>query len=169
MKVINVHSRIVQQPKAELAALFKTLASRDDKMLATDKWPAMKLDAGLSVGSKGGHGPIRYFVTDYRPGEFIRFQFTKPNGFDGGHEFEIIERGPRETEIKHTITMNISGVALVTWPLAIRWLHDALIEDAFDKVENHFTQVKKASAWNMWVKILRAVMRSRSKRSRSIQ
>lgn len=169
MKVVNVHRRIIQQPKAELAALFKTLASRDDKMLATDKWPAMKLDNGLSVGSKGGHGPIRYFVTAYRLGEFIRFQFTKPNGFDGGHEFEIIERASKETEIKHTITMNISGTALLTWPLAIRWLHDALIEDAFDKVENHFTQVKKTSSWNMWVRILRAVMKPRNKRNQSTQ
>ena len=27
--------------------------------------------------------------------------------------------------------------------IAIRWLHDAYIEDAFDKVENHFTKCKK--------------------------
>lgn len=163
MKVFNVHSRIIQQPKAELEALFKTLASRDDKMLATDRWPAMKLDNGLSVGSKGGHGLIRYFVTAYRPGELIRFQFTKPDGFNGVHEFEIIERAPRETEIKHTINMNISGAALLTWPLAIRWLHDALIEDAFDKVENHFSQVKKPAQWNMGVKILRAILKPKGR------
>ncbi len=169
MKIINIHSRIVDQPKSELAALFKTLASREDKMLATDKWPPMKLDNGLSLGSKGGHGPIRYFVTAYRPGEFIRFQFTKPNGFHGVHEFEIIERAPKETEIKHTITMNINGVALLTWPLAIRWLHDAFLEDAFDKVENHFSQLKKTTRWNMWVKILRAIMKLKDRRNHSTE
>jgi hypothetical protein len=51
------------------------LATENDLMLATDKWPPMKLDKGFQVGSKGGHGPIRYFVTDYKKDNSITFQF----------------------------------------------------------------------------------------------
>ena len=159
MKVKNVHSRIIHQPKHKIVELFETLATEQDGMLATDKWPPMKLKDGKKAGSKGGHGPIRYTVQKYLPGEYIQFEFTKPKGFDGTHQFEIQEIAKNKTEIKHTIEMNASGKAVLTWPLAIRWLHDAYIEDAFDKVENHFLTAKKNTEWSIWVKILRYVLK----------
>ncbi|MEM1323749.1 MAG: hypothetical protein AAGG75_26040 [Bacteroidota bacterium] len=39
--------------------------------------------------------------------------------------------------------MQAQGTGILAWLLAVRWLHDALIEDAFDKVENHFQQQKR--------------------------
>jgi len=159
MKVINVHHRVIHQPTSTVAELFNTLASKNDLMLATDKWPAMKLDNGLAVGSKGGHGPIRYTVEAYSLGEFIQFRFSKPRGFHGFHRFDIVPRDTQTTEIRHVIDMNTSGLALLTWPLVIRWLHDALIEDAFDKTENHFLTQKKKTSWNAWVKFLRWVLK----------
>lgn len=128
-------------------------------MLATDKWPPMRLDKGLAVGSKGGHGPIRYTVQTYDPEGFIEFRFRKPVGFHGTHQFEITALAENSTEIKHTIEMEITGVALITWPLAIRWLHDAFMEDAFDKVENQFSAVQKNSQWSFWVRVLRWVLK----------
>ena len=62
MKVINIHRRIINAPKAKTAELLKTLATENDMIIATDKWPRMRLDNGLNVNSKGGHGPIRYIV-----------------------------------------------------------------------------------------------------------
>lgn len=61
MRVLNIHKREIQQPKTEIAKLFKTLATDNDMMLATDKWSPMKLEKGLQVGSKGGHGPMKYW------------------------------------------------------------------------------------------------------------
>lgn len=162
MKVINVHKRIIQQPKIELEKLFNTLATENDMMLATDKWSPMKLDKGLQVGSKGGHGPIKYFVTEYQPEESIQFQFDL-KGFNGFHKFELTELEHNKTELTHLIDMTTTGSATLKWALAIRWLHDAYIEDAFDKVENHFTKDKKNSQWNLWVKILRKVMKPKRK------
>jgi hypothetical protein len=115
----------------------------------------MKLDNGLTVGSKGGHGPIRYTVEAYSSGEFILFRFSKPRGFHGFHRFDIVALDTHTTEIRHILDMYTSGFALLTWPLAIRWLHDALIEDAFDKMENHFLSQKKTTPWSAWVKFLR--------------
>jgi hypothetical protein len=158
MKVINIHKRVIEQPKIEIAKLFNTLATDHDMMLATDKWPRMKLDKGLQVGSKGGHGPIKYFVTDYQPENSITFQFTF-TGFNGFHRFDIKELEANKTELSHTINMSTTGSATLKWGLAIRWLHDAFIEDAFDKVENHFTKAQKNTEWSLWVRTLRRIMK----------
>lgn len=37
MRVINIHKRAIQQPKADVASLLNTLATDNDMMLATDK------------------------------------------------------------------------------------------------------------------------------------
>jgi hypothetical protein len=158
MKVINIHKRVINQPKNEIAKLFRTLASQNDMMLATDKWPRMKLDKGLQVGSKGGHGQIRYHVTDYQQDNSITFQFDL-TGFNGFHRFDLTELETNKTELLHTIDMRTTGFATLKWAFAIRWLHDAYIEDAFDKVENHFTTDKKSSNWTLWVRILRKAFR----------
>ena len=59
--------------------------------------------------------------------------------------------------------MKTTGSATLKWCLAIRWLHDAYIEDAFDKVENHCTESTKTTNWNLWVKTLRKVMTPKKK------
>jgi hypothetical protein len=163
MKVINVHSRIINQPKSKIEELFKTLSSKNDMMLATDKWSPMILDKGLEIGSKGGHGPIKYTVTKYLPDNLIQFDFIEPIGFNGYHKFEIIEQDKNTTLLKHTIDMTTEGSATLKWLFAIRWLHNAYIEDAFDKVENHFTRGKKNSKWTFWVKMLRQILKPKRK------
>jgi len=163
MKVLNVHTRVIDQPIVEISKLFQTLSSKDDQMWPAKKWPPMKLDNGLKVGSRGGHGPIRYSVQKYTPGKFIQFKFSKPKGFHGVHEFEIKELEVNKTELKHSIRVAAEGQAILSWPLAIRWLHDALIEDAFDTVENHFSTVKKKTEWSIWVRFLREFLNSRDK------
>ncbi len=166
MKVINIHKRIIDQPHAEIAALFSTLATKNDMMLATHKWPPMILDKGLQVGSKGGHGPIRYFVTEFQPGRRITFQFDMA-GFNGFHRFDITPLDEHQTELTHLIDMETSGLATIKWAIGIRWLHDALIEDAMDRIENHFSDHKKRTEWNIWVRFLRKVMQKPNKPHRT--
>lgn len=163
MKIINIHKRIIDQPKSRILELFKTLSSENDRMLATDRWSPMILDKGLKVGSKGGHGPIGYFVRSYDPESFIEFKFTKPAGFNGIHKFEISDIGNNATEIKHTIDMDVSGKTILLWTVAIRWLHDAFIEDAFDKVENQFALTKKSNKWSLWVRFLRKILKPKKR------
>lgn len=162
MKVLNIHKRQINQPKSELAKLLKTLATDNDMMLAKDKWSPMKLDNGLQVGSKGGHGSMKYFVTDYQLDNSITFQFDL-KGFEGFHKFEIAETERNKSQLTHIIDLTTSGLATLKWVTAIRWLHDAYIEDAFDTVENHFTAEKKNSEWTIWVKILRKMMKPKRK------
>lgn len=158
MKVINIHRRIIERPKTEIAELFKTLASKNDLMWPFENWPPMRLDQGLTVGSKGGHGPIKYTVEEYEANEFIQFKFTHPKGFNGFHRFEILALSDNSTELKHIIDMKATFAGTLQWVIAIRWLHDALVEDAFDKVENQFNLVKRENRWTIWVKLLRKLL-----------
>ena len=84
-------------------------------------------------------------------------------GFNGFHKFDIKELESNKTELSHIIDMTTTGTSTLKWALAIRWLHDAYIEDAFDKVENHFTKDKKSNEWNLWVRALRKIMRPKRK------
>lgn len=163
MEVTNIHKRVIACPAKKIGELLLTLASKNDGMLATDKWPAMKLDKGLQVGSRGGHGPIKYVVEAYTPEQQITFRFEM-EGFDGTHKFEILEVDTNTTELSHIISMSTSGLATIKWIIAIRWLHDAFIEDAFDKVENKFTTITKTKKWNAWVKLLRKIMQPKRKK-----
>lgn len=139
MKVFNLHYRILQQPSSVITPMLSSLSTKNVMMLATDKWPRMRLDQGLVPGSKGGHGPIRYTVSDYREGESITFTFDM-SGFDGFHQFKIEKLEEGVTKLSHVIDMKTSGWATLKWILAIRWLHDAFIEDTFDRLEGFFTQ-----------------------------
>lgn len=159
MKVLNIHQRTISQPLSVVATLIDTLSSKEDMIWPKEKWPSMRLKEGLKIGSKGGHGPIRYWVKHYEPGKKIDFEFTKPSGFKGVHTLELKEISSQKTGIKHTIEMKTNGLATFTWVFAIRWLHDALMEDAFDKVENHFSPNTSHSRWNLWVKLLRFLLK----------
>lgn len=165
MKVINIHKRLIPQPAFKLGAMLNTLATDDDMLLATDKWPRMRLDKGLKVGAKGGHGPIKYFVKALEPEKSVTFAFDM-KGFDGIHRFDITEADHDHAEIVHIIDMKTSGWTTLKWSFAIRWLHDAFIEDAFDKVENHFAPNTAKSNWSLWVRFLRKVMSRGRKRSK---
>ena len=159
MKVLNIHERTIPQPKEAIIPLFHTLSSKEDLLWPKEKWPAMKLDKGLEAGSKGGHGPIRYFIKAYQPMSFVEFEFTRPKGFIGTHKLEVIPLDNQKSMIKHTIDMKVRGKSILQWHLEIRSLHDALIEDAFDKLENRFRDDKVKTPWTPWVRFLRWLLK----------
>jgi hypothetical protein len=158
MKVINIHKRLVNQPKHKVIELLSTLATANDRVWPHENWPAIRFKNGLFVGEKGGHGPIRYQIEVYDLAKLIQFRFLKPKGFNGIHKFEIKEMDAISTEIKHTIDMTTDLKASLMWLIGIRWLHDALIEDAFDKIENHFSGGNRRTEWRFWVKFLRRIL-----------
>jgi len=161
MQVNNIHSRLLQASKKEVLTLFKTLATTDDRMWPTDHWPAMRFREGLVPGAKGGHGPIRYTVVEYDPDGYVCFSFRKPKGYYGIHTLRLEKEQETSTRITHTIDMQVRGIGILTWNLAFRWLHDALIEDAFDKVERQLDLGSTAATpWNPWVRFLRWAWRS---------
>ncbi|WP_296385762.1 hypothetical protein [Winogradskyella sp.] len=145
-----------------MSDLFKTIATSNDLVWPYENWPAMRFKDGLKIGRKGGHGRVRYTIIDFNKGDYIKFKFSKPDGFNGTHELRIEEITLGKTEISHEIRMNTSFKATFFWIFIIRWLHDALIEDAFDKIENYFLIEKKQPKHSNWVEFLRGAYKIKS-------
>lgn len=164
--VTNIHERLINAPRQAVGSLIDRLASRDDVMWPGDRWPRVSFDRPLGVGASGGHGPIRYTVEAYEPGRSIRFRFTGPRGFVGTHGFEAEEVETGRTMLRHALSMRAQGWARLSWPLAFRWLHDALIEDALDRAESWCESGSQARRrqWSWWVRLLRSVARRLSAR-----
>jgi Protein of unknown function (DUF3995) len=131
----NVHERKVPFSIDEVAPLLDSLSSPSDRLWPRDVWPPMKLDHGLAVGSKGGHGMIRYSVDAYEPGRSVTFRFAEGLGLDGTHSFRLADDGKGGTLLKHEIDARVEGSMRLMWPLVVRWMHDTVVEDAFDTAE----------------------------------
>jgi hypothetical protein len=158
MRVLNVHEREFPLPLATVGALIDSLASRDDRLWPLGKWPPMRFDRPLAVGAVGGHGPVRYSVEQFHPGRSIRFRFSAPRGFNGTHRFEAEQR-QGATVLRHVIEMQATGPALLSWPLAIRSLHNAAIEDCFDRATLSLgIPLEHPARWSIYVRLLRAAM-----------
>lgn len=152
--VRNVHERIL--PDVEQAkALIDSLASEGDALWPTAAWPRMAFDRPLAVGAVGGHGPIRYFVEAYEPGNSIKFRFTGPKGFHGWHCYEMRPAEQGLLCLRHTLEMTTSGWAVLSWPMAFRPLHDALIKDSLARAQAALGQPPTILPWSLWVRFLR--------------
>lgn len=160
MHVRNVHQRTLAASLDDVGALLDSLASADDRLWPRDRWPAMRFDRPLGVGAVGGHGPIRYVVDAYEPGRRVAFRFTAPPGFHGTHALHVEPEGDG-SRISHVLEMRTSGPALLTWPLVFRHLHDALLEDAFDKAERSLGLPETNSRWSPYVRFLRWILMKR--------
>ena len=166
MQVKNIHERRISVPATLVGALIDTLASKGDQLWPSHKWPPMKFDKDLKVGAKGGHGPIRYFIQSYEPGKSIHFQFTSPKCFNGYHSFRVEQSGAGAV-LRHILEMKTSGLALLSWPLIFRPLHDALLEDSLDKAERNMRGNPSGSSWTWWVKALRWLLSKQAANRRS--
>lgn len=159
MNISNIHQRPYRHPPETLATILDSLASPDDRLWPWETWPPMRLSQGLEVGSHGGHGPIGYTVVEYLRGRSLVFRFTKPESFRGTHRFEILALEEGRSLLRHSISMIVNWHGLLLWVVAIRWLHDALLEDALDKVDRQLSLHPVASQHGFWVKFLRRVLR----------
>lgn len=156
---VNVHERVIPASVDAVGRMIDTLGSSGDRIWPHERWPALKLDRPLQVGAAGGHGPIRYRVESYEPGRRVRFRFLSPEGFVGTHGFDVEDAGEGAGKLRHVIEMQTVGRAVLKWFLIIRPLHDALLEDALDKVEGAFRDVGPSRVWSHRVVFLRWLVR----------
>jgi hypothetical protein len=133
--VRNVHERIVPAPIERVGPLLDRIGGPHDVLWPSPGWQPMVLDGPLAVGTAGGHGGIRYRVTGYVPGRRIEFAFAPETGLLGRHTFTADPAGPDRTLLRHVADCRLAGLARLTWPLAIRWVHDAVLEELFDNGE----------------------------------
>lgn len=156
VKVRNVHERAFAAPERAVGGLIDSLSSENDRLWPRESWPAMRFDGPLSVGARGGHGPVRYLVEAYEPGRRVVFRFTEPRGFRGTHGYVLERKSARDVVLRHELEMETAGLALLTWPLFFRPLHDAVVEDSLDRAELELSgRVEAERTWSRYVRLLR--------------
>lgn len=165
MKVKNIHERTVHTNRELAAEVFESLGTKKDKLWPGKRWPPMRLNASKAAHGGGGHGPIRYRVTDHQPGRKTTFEFEESGlsrGLKGIHYFELDQGADDQFTARHVIEAELHGPALFFWPALIRPLHDALVEDALDNFEMATTrQLAKTNRYSVYVRMLRAVIARR--------
>ena len=146
MKTRNVHERTIAAPAARVGALLDTLSSADDKFWPHENWPGVKFNLPLQLGATGGHGTGPYTVSSYTPGRHLRFEFS--GGRRGYHEFTLQEVDDMTCLLRHEMKADLTFSSAWRWYFLIRPLHNALIEDLFDKVESQVARVKYPQVWS---------------------
>jgi hypothetical protein len=154
----NIHERRLA---GDPGPLIDSLASPEDRLWPRDRWPPMRFDRHLGPGARGGHDAIRYRVESYEPGRRVVFRFTPDFPVDGTHGFEVVDG----RVLRHVAEGRTRGWMILGWPLAIRWLHDALLEDALDQAEADLAgRPLVRRPLGLWVRLLRAALARRAKR-----
>lgn len=155
----NIQSRVIDAPAESVGALLNDFGSDADVLWPKPQWVEAKLDRGLEPGSTGGHGPIRYTVTEFEPGKRVRLQFDPTIGIVGYHELIVAPRGESRSELTHVIDGRVRGSMRFLWPVAVRWVHEAVLQDLLDNAERAATGTltNGKSRWSPWVRFLRKV------------
>ncbi|MEU4711115.1 SRPBCC family protein [Nocardia salmonicida] len=131
----NIHERTIDAPAAQVGELIDKVAVAGNSLWPSPAWPPLELDGPLAAGAAGGHGSVPYTCTAYRPGEFVEFTFAPGFMLDGTHVFEVIDNGAASS-LRHVIRAETRGLSgLLGWHLAVRPLHDALLEELLDNAE----------------------------------
>jgi len=172
MKVLNIHERKLTIAPESVGVLLDSLSGPGDQLWPKDQWPPMEFDAPLGKGAQGGHGPIRYTVCEYVPGERVVFRFDDSgliSGFDGRHLYEIVPRR-EHIVLRHVIDAECDFKYWLKWHVLVGPLHDALLEDSLDLAEQSLKiQTDKRASWSPWVRFLRWMMARRRRKSEGDQ
>ena len=138
----NVHARDLGVPAGPFVERIQELWP--------PAWGKQEFDRPLGVGADGGHGSIRYRCIGFVPGESITFEFTE---LKGTHTLSA-----SGDVLRHELIGDFAFADRLSWALAIRWLHDACLEDLLDNVERAAGREPAAPArWSPWVRLLRRI------------
>ncbi|GAA4694793.1 hypothetical protein GCM10023215_35570 [Pseudonocardia yuanmonensis] len=153
--VRNVHEREFPAPAEQVWELVAALGGPGDRL-----WPAAWLpvafDRPLGPGASGGHGGLRYAVSRYEPGRLVEFTAAPGRSLDGTHAFVVEPRGRDRCVLRHELLLRTTGAMRVLWPLAVRPLHDAVLEDLLDTAERALgTGPARPARWSPLVRVLR--------------
>jgi len=163
-KIRNVHERRIAADPEVVWDLVMAMPGPNGRLWPTGI-PAMRFDGPLALGAHGRHGPIHYTVTflDATAGNLV-LAFREPTGLVGRHSFHVRSDGRAGALLRHEVVANPEAWMRLKWPLAIRWVHDAVVEELMDRAE---VATGTGPTWpyrrSLWVKTLLAVGAKRSR------
>ncbi|MEU4157260.1 SRPBCC family protein [Actinoplanes sp. NPDC026670] len=153
--------RVIAAPVAVLGDMLDRLAGPNDTLWPDDE--PLWLDRPLGAGATGGHGSMRYTVTAYQPGLRVRFEFPAGSPLAGFHELWVRAITHERAEMVHILVAQPRGAMLLLWPLADRWVHQALIAELLDNAERAATgRVRRPARRSLWVQLLHTVRPARA-------
>ncbi|MER5866056.1 SRPBCC family protein [Kitasatospora sp. NPDC002040] len=152
----NIQRRTIGASADRVGVLLDGLSGPGDVVWPVPAWAPLRFDAGLTAGSSGGHGRVRYSVSEVEPGRRIRCTFAPGLGLVGDHEFRVRPDGPDRCEVVHELVARTEGRMVLFWPLVLRPLHDALLQDLLDNLERAATgRLPRPARWSPLVRLLR--------------
>ncbi len=149
----NCHARWIDASPAQIAELFRGLAGPHDPFWPERNTEPMRFDRPIGVGATGGHGPVRYHVTEFDPPRIARFEFLPGTGIVGEHRFEAEPYGDGMI-LRHVLAGQLEGPMRLLWAPVVRWLHDETIQDAFDRAERATTGTTSPRLPPRWTRLL---------------
>lgn len=156
----NIHERIVPGSFEQAGELLAGIGSEGDRLWPGDRWPPMILDRGLVPGSDGGHDRVRYSVEASEPGRSVTFRFSPQMTLVGTHRIDLEDLGDGRVRLRHEIDAQPIRSMRLAWPLVVRWMHDAVVEDMFDGAEGALAdRPVERRRLSPWVRALRSVAR----------
>jgi hypothetical protein len=162
--VINRHERELLALPEAVGRLLDSLGSDEDRLWPSDAWPRQVRSGPMAPGTEVRHGPIRYRITGYEPGRWIRYTFTAPVVFHGYPEFTVLAPQHDRCILQHTLAMKTSLAGALQWHLVLRPLHDALIEDAQSRAEHELGVIASTANWSTRVRSTRRLLARRPSR-----
>jgi hypothetical protein len=134
MRIYNVHERTLPIGTQAAWELLTSLGGPDDR-LWPERWPRMRLEHGVALGSRGRHGFVRYTVVGVEPERRIRFRVRDMPGLEGEHAFELAPAGDGACVLRHAVIADAHGPIALYWRAIVGRLHDAIVEDLLDRAE----------------------------------
>jgi hypothetical protein len=100
-------------------------------------------------------------VAHFEPERRVEFTFEPSTGVEGTHAFDVLPGSrPGRTVLRHTVIAHPIALTMrIGWPLVVRWLHDACVEDIFDQVQRSLGQtVEHPNHPSLYVRALRLAL-----------
>jgi hypothetical protein len=159
MLIRNIHERLLPCHVNSAAFLIDDFAKKEASLWPSTLWPREVFDRPLQVGALGSHGGTQYVVDSYAPGRQVTFKFITPKAYLGFHRFELVESDDANTLIRHTVEFEAKRIPSLIWRHLIQWVHDALIEDAFDCAQHAIGSTpKQPRQWPKRVHVFRHML-----------
>jgi len=95
----------------------------------------MDFDRGLEVGSRGGHGSLRYAVESHDPGRSVVFRFDPGSSLDGTHRLDVEPLGPNHSRLVHTLDARVGARLWPAVPVLLGY-HHAMTEDLLARADH---------------------------------
>ena len=153
----NEHRRTVRATPGRAAFLLDEIAEPGNAYWPSDRLasPADGPPAGRRRHRRARPRPV--LVHGLRTGTAGGVHLRARHRGIGTHTFDVLDGPTRDTcVLRHVISGRTHGLGVLAWPLAIRWLHDAVLEEMLDRAAVVLGDPPATPArWSPYVRLLR--------------